>query len=349
MSSKPTGNGRPALDLPALDLPALDVTGPPGPDTAESAPPGARPAAPTAAPPPAGARDPVARPRRPLWPGLVPLAAGLAIVLVVLGLLVTSVAQTVALAVPVALVGAGLGWIGRSLHAPALRGIGIATIAVALAGPVLMAASPPNPLTRITVRAAVPPGAAEGTLRATLGNGQLRVGSGGPGLFEAELLSSGRPQSGVTTNGSSAVVDLRAPAQRGLLARNRGSDWNVALSTALPWRLELDADSITGDLDLQRLNLHGARVDAGLARLALRLGAPAARTRVDVRLTGGLVDIYLPRNAGIELRLHGPVSADLGGRDLRRAGGVWRSGGDPARTYAILVDSGPGRVRLHWS
>jgi hypothetical protein len=331
VSSQPQGNGRPPLDL----------VDPKGPVTA-----GATPAVlPAVRPADAGTR---AR-RRPLWPGLIPLVVGLVAILAVLGLLVTSVAQTVALAVPVALVGVGLGWLGRSLAVPALRGIGIATVAVALAGPVVMAASPPGSLARITARAAVPPGAAEGTLRATMGNGQLRVGPGGPGLFEAELLSSGRSQSGVTTNGSVAVVDLRAPAQRGLLARNRGSDWSVALATALPWRLELDADTVTGDLDLQRLNLHAARIDVGLSRLALRFGAPAARTRVDVRLAGGLVDIYLPRTAALELELRGPVSTDFGGRDLRRSGHVWRSGGNPARAYVVAIDSGPGRVRVHWS
>jgi hypothetical protein len=314
----------------------LDIVGPP-------APPGGAPARPPATP----ARP--ARPRRGRL-GVLLLGLGLAGMVTVLALQATSITQAVALAIPVVLVGAGLSRIGRTSGVAGLRSLGTLLILVALAGPLIVAATPPASMDRTTVGGAVPAKAAEGLLRASLGSGQVKLGAGGPGLFEADLRSSGRSSSGVTTSGSTVVVELRAPSQRGLLARNRGSDWTASVTPALPWRVELEGGAVTGDLDLRRLNVRSTRVDAGLGRLALRLGPPNGRTAVDVHLTGGLLDLYLPRDAGLELTVEGPVVRDMGGRRLERTGGVWRTpGAAPARAYVVRADLGTGVLRLHWS
>jgi hypothetical protein len=306
------------------------------------------PAAPSVPAEPAEAAEP-ARPPAGLWFGVALLGLGVAAVLAVLSFQVTSIVQAVFLATPVALLGFGLERVGRAVGAKQVRAIGLVTLVAAVAGPAGMAASPPVPLDRTTVRASVPPGATTALLRASMGSGQLRVGPGGPGLFQAELRSSGASQSGVSTSGRSmAVVDLRAPAQRGLLDRNRGSDWVAALTPALPWRLEVDAGAVTADLDLQRLNLDSAWIHAGPSRLAVRFGPPATRTRIDIRLDTGVLDLYLPRNAGLELQLSGAVVRDLGGWTLRERGRALVTGGDPAMSYVISAHVGAGRVRLHW-
>ena len=286
------------------------------------------------------------RRRRSGLGGMLLLVPGLAALLAVLVLQATSIAQAVVVAVPVAVVGLGLERLGRATRVPGLRPVGVLVLLLALAGPAVMAASPPGPVDRVTVRSAVPPEAQEAVLRATMGAGQLRVRAGGPGLIEADLRSSGRPVTAVSSGGDAALVDLRAPSQQGLLARNRGSDWTTTLTPALPWRIELEAGAITADLDLHQVNLRALRVSGGTpSRVAVRLGVPAVRTQVDIRLSAGVLDLYLPAGAGLELELSGAVVRDL--VDLKHAAGVWRTGGDPGRAYVIRADVGVGAVRVH--
>jgi hypothetical protein len=298
----------------------------------------------------------------PLWPpeprsagggrrrsgvgGMLLLVPGLAALLAVLVLQTTSIAQAVVVAVPVALVGLGLERLGRAAGIRGLRPVGVLVLLLALAGPAVMAARPPGPVERVTVRSAVPPEAQEAVMRAAMGAGQLRVRAGGPGLIEADLRSSGRPVTAVSTGGDAALVDLRAPSQQGLLARNRGSDWTTTLTSALPWRIELDAGAVTADLDLHQVNLRALRVSGGTpSRVAVRLGVPAGRTQVDIRLSAGVLDLYLPADAGLELELSGAVVRDLDG--LQHVDRVWRTGSDPGRAYVIRADVGVGAVRVH--
>jgi hypothetical protein len=279
---------------------------------------------------------------------MVLLGAGLAAVLVLLGLQTTSVAQAVALAVPVALLGAGLERVGRWAALSGLRSLGVLVLVVAVAGPVFLATAPPGATDRITIGSAITPGATEAVLRANPGSGQLGVRPGGPGLFEADLRSAGRSSGTVTSSGNTVIVDLRGPGRRGLLARNRGSDWAAAVSPALPWRVEVDAGALTGDLDLQRLNLRSARVDAGFGRFAVRLGMPSGRTAVDLRLNAGTIDLYLPARAALDLSLEGMVVRELGARRMQRTATGWRTEGAAGPGYVIRADVGAGLVRLHW-
>ncbi len=127
-----------------------------------------------------------------------------------------------------------------------------------------------------------------------MGGGQLRVGPGAPGLYAAELRGPGQPSAQVTTADDLAVLDLRSPSQRGVLARNRGNDWRVQLNTSLAWQLDVSAGAVTADLDLRALNLRRVTFQSGVSRLAVRLGDPAAEVPVDLQLSTGLVDLYLP-------------------------------------------------------
>ena len=62
---------------------------------------------------------------------------------------------------------------------------------------------------------------------------------------------------------------------------------------------------VTADLDLRRLNLRRVKVQSGVSRLAVRLGDPAAEVPVDLQLSTGLVDLYLPSSATVEVRVDG--------------------------------------------
>jgi len=297
---------------------------------------------------PGGYRPPPNRPGS-YWTGLVALAIGLAVTVVALATRVTSIVQTVLLAVPLALVGLGLERVGRGVGRGSLRAVGALLLLVAVIGPVTLSLSSPEPAVEVQRSADVPAGATKALLRASLGGGELRIEPEAPGLYTADLRGPGQPSEQVTiTEAKEAVLDLRGPVRRGLLARNRGNNWSVRLTTGLPWRVEVDAGAVTADLDLRQLDLRGVSVEAGVSRLAVRLGQPVARIPVDLRISTGFIDVHLPRAAACEIRVDGFSIDNFRQEGLVREGGVWRTG-DVGRAdrYVFNIRSTGARIRLH--
>jgi hypothetical protein len=167
------------------------------------------------------------------------------------------------------------------------------------------------------------------------------------GLYEAELRGPGRPSAEVTTADDLAVLDLRSPAQRGMLARNRGNDWRIQLNTSLAWQVDVSAGAVTADLDLRRLNVRGVTVQSGVSRLAVRLGDPAAEVPVDLQLSTGLVDLYVPKSATVEVRVEGLSVDNFPDAGLTRDAGLWRAEGSGTGRYLVRVRSSGARVRVH--
>jgi hypothetical protein len=281
------------------------------------------------------------------WTGLVVLAGGLAVTVAVLATRVTSIVQTVLLAVPLALIGLGLERVGRGTGRGSLRSVGVVLLVVAVVGPLVLSLSAPDPAVTARSSHPVPSGAARAELRASMGGGQLRIEPEAAGLYAAELRGPGQPSTQVTTADDLAVLDLRAPSQRGLLARNRGNDWRIRLNTSMAWQLDVSAGAVTADLNLRRLSLRGVKVQSGVSRLAVRLGQPAAEVLVDLQLSTGLVDLYLPKTTPVEVRVDGFALNNFGDAGLTRSGGTWRAeGSDPGR-YVIGVRTSAARLRLH--
>ena len=275
------------------------------------------------------------------------LAVGLAVTIATLATRVTSIVQTILLAVPLALIGIGLERVGRGTGRGSLRSVGVLLLVVAVVGPLVLSLSSPDPAVTTEPSAPVPPGAARAELRASMGGGQLRVGSGASGLYAAELSGPGRSSAQVTTAADLAVLDLRSPSQRGVLARNRGNDWRVQLNTSLAWQLDVSAGAVTADLDLRDLALGRVTVQSGVSRLAVRLGDPAAEVPVDLQLSTGLVDLYLPATATVEVRVDGLSQDNFGDAGLTRDGGVWKAEGSGTGRYLIRVRTSGARLRLH--
>jgi hypothetical protein len=292
-------------------------------------------------------RDPPRARPGAYWTGLVVLAVGLAVTIATLATRVTSIVQTILLAVPLALIGIGLERVGRGTGRGSLRSVGVVLLVVAVVGPLVLSLSSPDPAVTTEPSAPVPPGAARAELRASMGGGQLRVGSGASGLYAAELSGPGRSSAQVTTAADLAVLDLRSPSQRGVLARNRGNDWRVQLNTSLAWQLDVSAGAVTADLDLRDLALGRVSFQSGVSRLAVRLGDPAAEVPVDLQLSTGLVDLYLPATATVEVRVDGLSQDNFGDAGLRRDGGVWKSEGSGTGRYLIRVRTSGARLRLH--
>jgi hypothetical protein len=297
-------------------------------------------------PPPEEQAMPRARPGA-YWTGLVVLGVGLAITVATLATRVTSIVQTILLAIPLALVGVGLERVGRGTGRGSLRTVGALLLVVAVVGPLVLSLSSPEAAVIVNSSQPVPSGAARAELRASMGGGQLRVAPEAEGLYEAELRGPGRPSAQVTTADDLAVLDLRSPAQRGMLARNRGNDWRVQLNTSLAWAVDVSAGAVTADLDLRRLNVRKVTVQSGVSRLAVRLGDPAAEVPVDLQLSTGLVDLYVPRSATVEIRVEGLSVDNFRDAGLSRDAGLWRAEGSGAGRYLVSVRTSGARVRIH--
>jgi hypothetical protein len=281
------------------------------------------------------------------WTGLVMLGIGLAITVATLATRVTSIVQTVLLAVPLALVGVGLERVGRGTGRGSLRAVGAVLLVVAVVGPLVLSLSSPEPAVIVNSSQPVPSGAARAELRASMGGGQFRVAPEADGLYEAELRGPGRPSIQVTTADDLAVLDLRSPAQRGMLARNRGNDWRIQLNTSLAWALDVSAGAVTADLDLRQLNLRKVSVQSGVSRLAVRLGDPAAEVPVDLQLSTGLVDLYVPRSATVEIRVEGLSVDNFRDAGLSRDADLWRAEGSGSGRFLVDIRSSGARVRIH--
>ncbi|HEV2893546.1 MAG TPA: hypothetical protein VG411_07325 [Actinomycetota bacterium] len=281
------------------------------------------------------------------WTGLVVLAVGLAVTIATLATRVTSIVQTILLAVPLALIGIGLERVGRGTGRGSLRSVGALLLVVAVVGPLVLSLSSPGPGVTVNRSEPVPPGAAQAELRASMGGGQLKVEPGASGLYTADLRGPGQPSAQVTTGDNLAVLDLRSPSQRGVLARNRGNDWRVQLNTSLDWQLDVTAGAVTADLDLRDLDLRRLTFQSGVSRLAVRLGGPAVEVPVDLQLSTGLVDLYVPRSATVELRVDGLSVDNFGDAGLTRDGGVWRAEGSGPGRYLIRVRTSGARLQVH--
>jgi hypothetical protein len=289
---------------------------------------------------------PAARPGA-YWTGLVVLATGLAVTVAVLATRVTSIVQTILLAVPLAFIGVGLERVGRGTGRGSLRAVGALLLVVAVVGPLVLSLSSPSVAVSATSSQPVPAGAARADLRASLGGGQIRVQPEASGLYSAELRGPGQPEAQVTTANDLAVLDLRSPSQRGMLARNRGNDWRIQLNTSLAWQVDISAGAVTADLNLRQLNLRGVKVQSGVSRLAVRLGGPAAEVPVDLQLSTGFVDLYLPRSATVELRVDGLSIDNFRDQGFTRDAGAWRAEGTGTGRYLVHVRAGVARIRVH--
>jgi hypothetical protein len=151
----------------------------------------------------------------------------------------------------------------------------------------------------------------------------------------------------VTTADDLAVLDLRAPSQRGVLARNRGNDWRIQLNTSLDWQLDVTAGAVTADLDLRSLDLRRLSFQSGPSRLAVRLGDPAVEVPVDLQLSAGLVDLYLPKTATVEVQVDGLSVNNFGDAGLTREAGGWRAQGSGPGRYLVRVRTSGVRIQVH--
>ena len=88
-------------------------------------------------------------------------------------------------------------------------------------------------------------------------------------------------------------------------------------------------------------------VQAGVSRLAVRLGDPAAEVPVDLQLSTGFVDLYLPASATVEVRVDGFSIDNLGDQGFTRDADAWRAEGSGTGRYLVQIRATAARIRVH--
>jgi len=96
------------------------------------------------------------------------------------------------------------------------------------------------------------------------------------------------------------AVTVRYPRRLWLLGwRQRAAE--VALSAAVPWRIEIRGGAAEVTAELGGLDLAGLEIEGGLWKLRLDLPAPSGA--VPVRITGGAAEVTVRRPTGVAARL----------------------------------------------
>jgi hypothetical protein len=277
------------------------------------------------------------------WTGLVVLAVGLAVTVAALATRVTSIVQTILLAVPLALVGIGLERVGRGTGRGSLRSVGVLLLVVAVVGPLVLSLSSPGPAVTVRPNEPVPPGAARAELRASMGGGQLQVGSGAAGLYASELRGPGRPSAQVTTAGDrrNSRPCLSVPARcAGPQTRHAMADPQLCLLTGAG-RLKPGAPPTS--TCARRPCAAYLPVSTSAGRPAR--GDPASRGPRSTSLSA-TCGLCCPDSGG-----RGQVdnlSVDgFGDEGLDHGAGAWRAEGSGTGRYLIRVRASAARLRLH--
>ena len=209
-----------------------------------------------------------------------------------------------------------------------LRSVGVVLLVVAVVGPLVLSLSSPDPAVTATSGQPVPSGADRAELRASLGGGQLRIEPGAAGLCRPSCAARPAQLAGDDRRRPGRARPAR-PSQQGMLA-NRGNDWRIRLSTSMAWRLKRSPPGRhrrprPARAEPARGQRPGGRVPPGR-----RLGQPAAEVQVDLQLSTGLVDLYLPRTATVEVQVDRSPASTTSATPASPAGAdAWRAGACP--------------------
>jgi DNA-binding MarR family transcriptional regulator len=98
------------------------------------------------------------------------------------------------------------------------------------------------------------------------------------------------------------VVTIRYPLRLWVLGGGFGRSAEVALSTAIPWRISIQGGASEIAAELAGLDLAGLQVKGGVSMIRLELPVPSGI--VPVRVSGGASEITVRRPADVAARVH---------------------------------------------
>ena len=199
-----------------------------------------------------------------------------------------------------------------------------------------------------TEAASVPlDGASEAWVRLEHGAGRLRVRAA-----DGDQIVDGRFAGGVETDvrreGGRLDVTLRARGMPWGPGRERGHEWDLAISRRVPVTLDLKTGANETDLDLTDLRLTELSVQTGASKTVARLPSTG---RYTVRIRGGAMNVrlHVPEGVAARVEAHGGLSdIKVDERRFPRWGGEWRSADfDTAERRAdIRLETGAASVEI---
>jgi DNA-binding MarR family transcriptional regulator len=125
----------------------------------------------------------------------------------------------------------------------------------------------------------------------------VRADAGMGGLYRAQF--EGPPPEVRVKDG---VVTMRYPRRLWFLSGGGGISAEVALSTAIPWRISIQGGASDIAAELGGLDLAGLQIKGGVSMIRMELPVPSRE--VPVRISGGASEIVVRRPAGVAARVH---------------------------------------------
>ncbi len=184
-----------------------------------------------------------------------------------------------------------------------------------------------------------------GTYTVAAGSADELVRVSGRGAF-------GEPRVDVETTDRRADVTISAEEGRAWMPHMGGATRaDVRLSPEVVWDLRIETGAVDLDVDLEEVPISALDVRSGVSSATVRLGEPAGREEVPVRVRGGVSSFTLLVPRGVPARIEG--AAGLSSIDVDRAytrlGGdrrVWQSDDWGRGGYDIRFEAGVSSVTV---
>jgi hypothetical protein len=292
--------------------------------------------------------------------GLTVIAIGVILLANTTGALPWTVWLNILMLWPLLLVAAGIDVIGRSLDNGLLRALGSVIILVGLAWGALAGTdgvpqlAAPFTITGPSVHFAFSEphdgSITTGKAHVSGGLGVLTLKEGGQLATASGETPFGRPKLDVQRDGNSATVEIGTSGDGGIrFGPSPHSTLDVTLDPFVLWQsLKVDSGMSKATLDLSRLHVRAAEVDAGMSNIDLTVGRPwEGNEQVTVKAGMSNILVRLPAGVVSEVRVsNGLGSTQVGGAWQRGSDDVWRTTGGGEPQLRLEVDAGLSSVRV---
>jgi len=209
------------------------------------------------------------------------------------------------------IIGISLFWGGRIP-----RWLAFAIIVILVGGVVLLAlaapSSPPPFLydrrTNLKVDQSQYADISTGELYIRFGAGKISIGSFAGKWFEGDFRGHRGAVPSVKEQNGKLTIELRQQERTWLPGRDYINDWEMLLSSDLPWSIFLKAGAVEGNLNLYDVPLEELSIELGAGALELELGDNGRRTDVKINSGASSVIVKVPEDTGVSVRLKGALT-----------------------------------------
>jgi len=129
---------------------------------------------------------------------------------------------------------------------------------------------------------------------------------------------------------------------------NAKNSLELSLNPGPLWKLSFDLGAASLDADLSEIRTESVMIDAGAARVILRVGANVPESRVDVEAGAASVRLEVPEGAACELQVDATLSSKRFPGFEKIESGLYRTKnfGRVERTILVTLDAGASSLRV---